>query len=159
MCRAGIREYARQHGATFGALEEAEVEAWLGQQQAQSLGRPEAAAAGRGIATVASAGAGLGGAGGGVGSGSGDEQQQQGPAYSLFAYPSMDNYAGVLYPLSWVERVQARSNATHVWKVRDSGSACMAAAQQLLKCEGIAKAACAPGVHFAAAARTQVGLA
>ncbi len=39
------------------------------------------------------------------------------PTYSLFGYPAYDNYAGVMYPLSWVKEVQARSNDTHVWKV------------------------------------------
>lgn len=42
------------------------------------------------------------------------------PAFSLFAYPAYDNYAGVMFPLPWVEGVQARSNATHVWKVGGS---------------------------------------
>lgn len=26
--------------------------------------------------------------------------------YSLFAYPAEDNFAGVKYPLSWIEKVQ-----------------------------------------------------
>jgi hypothetical protein len=42
------------------------------------------------------------------------QQQQQpsgtdGPTYSLLAYPAEDNYAGVVYPLSWINRVSAAS--------------------------------------------------
>ena len=33
------------------------------------------------------------------------------------AAPSADdNYAGEMFPLRWVQEVQARSNCTHVWK-------------------------------------------
>lgn len=43
------------------------------------------------------------------------EQQHQprsdtdGTTYSLLAYPAEDNYAGVVYPLSWINRVSAAS--------------------------------------------------
>lgn len=45
----------------------------------------------------------------------GSNQDQ--PAYSLFAYPAYDNYAGVIYPKSWVRQVQALSTDQHKWKV------------------------------------------
>lgn len=39
------------------------------------------------------------------------------PAYHLFAYPAEDNFAGVLYPLRWIEGVQNKTTETDVWKV------------------------------------------
>ena len=32
--------------------------------------------------------------------------KQDSRPYSLFAYPAEDNFAGVKYPLSWIEKVQ-----------------------------------------------------
>ena len=32
--------------------------------------------------------------------------EQDNRPYSLFAYPAEDNFAGVKYPLSWIEKVQ-----------------------------------------------------
>ncbi len=98
---AGIREYARQHKAAFTPIEEAEVRAWLG--GAQPTGTGGTAFKGRTIAAAAPVAAG--------------PQGGPQPTYSLFAYPAYDNYAGVMYPLSSVQEVQARSNKTHFWKV------------------------------------------
>ena len=106
---AGIREYARAAGASFGALSEAEVEAWVNQPEPRA-----AAGRGRGIAELQQQAA---AAGGGGREGGGGESGAQQPAYCLFAYPAMDNFGGVLYPMPWVRKVQGRSNATHVWKV------------------------------------------
>lgn len=40
------------------------------------------------------------------------------PAYSLFAFPAEDNFAGVKYPLDWVKQVQEKSiPGVHEWKV------------------------------------------
>jgi len=41
----------------------------------------------------------------------------QQPNYHLFAFPAEDNFAGVKYPLEWIERVQAKSIDTDIWKV------------------------------------------
>lgn len=38
-------------------------------------------------------------------------------AYSLFAFPAEDNFAGVKYPLKWVQAIQAKSTDSHEWKV------------------------------------------
>jgi hypothetical protein len=85
---AGIREYARRYGAAAGAVEEDEVEAWLsGGQELASPEDPE---------------------------GPGPPGR---PAYSLFAYPALDNYAGVMYPLRWVAQAQASSTRHRRWKV------------------------------------------
>jgi hypothetical protein len=40
------------------------------------------------------------------------------PSFHLFAYPAMDNYAGVLYPLDWVQSIRQKSHTTHLWKAR-----------------------------------------
>jgi hypothetical protein len=39
---------------------------------------------------------------------------------SLFAFPAMDNFAGVKYPLEWIGRVQNKSTAHHKWKASQS---------------------------------------
>lgn len=49
------------------------------------------------------------------------EQQQQeeentagsAPTYNLLAYPAEDNYAGVLYPLQWINTVRERGGVEH----------------------------------------------
>lgn len=107
---AGIREYARAHNSSFGAIKEEEVEAWLGSTTPAAPAVP----AGGLEATL-------------KGSES-MEASSSPPTYSLFAYPAYDNYAGIMYPLSWVRGVQARSNATHVWKVRQPKLVAAAAA-------------------------------
>jgi molybdenum cofactor sulfurtransferase len=43
--------------------------------------------------------------------------QGSGPIYNLFAFPPEDNYAGVKYPLRWVEGIKAKSTAAVEWKV------------------------------------------
>lgn len=106
---AGIRAYAKANNASFGSIEEAEVEEWL--HSTVPL-MPTTAQEGR---------AGASPDGGAVGEGasaSGGDNPTQPPTYNLFAFPAYDNYAGVLYPLSWVKEAQARSNATHKWKVQ-----------------------------------------
>uniref|UniRef100_A0A383WFG8 Thioredoxin domain-containing protein n=1 Tax=Tetradesmus obliquus TaxID=3088 RepID=A0A383WFG8_TETOB len=40
------------------------------------------------------------------------QQQQQGPRYHLIAYPAQDNYAGVVYPLDYINKAHAASTAT-----------------------------------------------
>lgn len=50
-----------------------------------------------------------------------EQQQQQqeestagsAPTYNLLAYPAEDNYAGVLYPLQWINRVRERGGVEH----------------------------------------------
>ena len=40
-----------------------------------------------------------------------------GPVYNLFAFPAEDNFAGVKYPLTWVEQIKAKSTSAVQWKV------------------------------------------
>ena len=82
-----MREYCLEKGGAYRVLTEQGVEDWL-------AGRDAAL-----DAVTASAGT------------------AQDPAYSLLAFPAQDNFAGVKYPLSWVERAQARSTSTHRWLV------------------------------------------
>ena len=44
-------------------------------------------------------------------------QQSDQPTYHLFAFPAEDNFAGVKYPLSWIEAVQQKSTEHEIWKV------------------------------------------
>ncbi|KAI8463606.1 MAG: pyridoxal phosphate-dependent transferase [Monoraphidium minutum] len=37
--------------------------------------------------------------------------------YSLVAYPAKDNYEGRIYPLSWIDKIHARSTPRHKWLV------------------------------------------
>ncbi|CAG9464717.1 unnamed protein product [Pedinophyceae sp. YPF-701] len=39
------------------------------------------------------------------------------PTYNLFAFPAEDNFAGIKYPLRWIEAVRAKSTAGNRWKV------------------------------------------
>ncbi|GAB4818580.1 hypothetical protein N2152v2_005626 [Parachlorella kessleri] len=107
----GIREYAKAHNASIGSISEAEVEQWL-----YSTGAV-ASRAGRSLAAAdAPAGTTPDTAAQHAAQDTAETKSGE-PAYSLFGYPAYDNYAGVMYPLSWVKEVQARSNKTHVWKV------------------------------------------
>lgn len=80
----GIGAYARDRGARLACVDEAGMEEWLAS--------PPPAAGGRGAT------------GGGNGGSSGGREV----AYSLAAYPSMDNFEGRLHPLEWVEKASAR---------------------------------------------------
>ncbi|GAB4820182.1 hypothetical protein N2152v2_007228 [Parachlorella kessleri] len=126
-------------GASFGALEEAEVEAWVasgskgGNADSSSDGSSSQRADqdlstnSRGLAEVPApvidSGSSRSRSSRSIAQGAGEQGHsrdglsEDGITYSLFGYPAYDNYAGVKYPLAWVERVQAHSNATHVWKV------------------------------------------
>lgn len=86
----GIRAFAAEKGARIGAVTEEEVEAWLdGDDDSMFKG------------TV-------------LETGDNDNGEK---TYSLFAYPKKDNYAGVLYPDEWIEKVQNKSTKNHEWMV------------------------------------------
>ena len=110
-CHAGIREYAKAHNASIGSIEESEVERWLNSARPVGPHKGRSLTAADAAADTAPDSAAQHAAQDTAESPSGE------PAYSLFGYPAYDNYAGVMYPLSWVKEVQARSNKTHVWKV------------------------------------------
>lgn len=98
----GIRSVAGQYGAQYGALSEEGVEAWLADPEMRHPpflpGGSEHAGPRRARAAAA--------------------ESAHRPTYSLFAYPARDNYDGVMYPLKWVQAVQAKSTPGHKWKVR-----------------------------------------
>ena len=121
----GVREYARAARADYGAVSEEEVERWL------------QGGAGEGLPGLLSF---EGGPERGAGTGSERqllvqpqrqhpdadlsqqregtaEEEEEGPTYHLFAFPSYDNYAGVMFPQRWVQAVQAKSTDRHRWKV------------------------------------------
>ncbi|KAL6774590.1 hypothetical protein ACKKBG_A25570 [Auxenochlorella protothecoides x Auxenochlorella symbiontica] len=97
----GIRSVAGQYGAQYGALSEEGVEAWLADPEMRHPpflpGGSEHAGPRRARAAAA--------------------ESAHRPTYSLFAYPARDNYDGVMYPLKWVQAVQAKSTPGHKWKV------------------------------------------
>jgi hypothetical protein len=99
----GIREYALQGGGAFQAVNESFVEAWLASDAPDLAAGAEGVLGSGGSMDSASAG----GAGGSC------EQDQL--AYSLFAFPAEDNFAGVKYPLGWVQRVRDKSSEHHRW--------------------------------------------
>lgn len=111
----GIRDVARQRGAAFGAVDEESVKAWLADPSAtppqlqhhQQQPQERSAAQQRRLLREPQL-----------------QEPQQEPTYSLFAYPSYDNFAGTLYPLEWVRRVQAKSTADHRWLVGGVGIVC-----------------------------------
>eukprot|EP00798_Chlamydomonas_sp_ICE-L_P024132 gene24132-9714_t len=88
----GIREYALVHGLSlrlwgqFQAVAEDLVESWLSADQDPDMDH--------------------------IPSG---EYSAEKPAYSLFAFPAEDNFAGVKYPLSWIEKIKAKSKPEHNW--------------------------------------------
>ncbi|PRW20464.1 Molybdenum cofactor sulfurase [Chlorella sorokiniana] len=63
-------------------------------------------------------GSGGGGSGGSSGEpGEGGDKPGEAPVLNLFAFPGMDNFGGVMYPLRWVRAVQAKSTRRQRWKV------------------------------------------
>lgn len=40
-----------------------------------------------------------------------------GVRYSILAYPKKDNFNGVLYPSSWIEKIHGKSSESHKWMV------------------------------------------
>lgn len=76
----GVRAYAQEAGARVGALSEEEVERWLSSNGDDVLG----------------------------GNTSGASEKLD--ALNLFAFPAKDNFAGVLYPLDWIQRVHDKGN-------------------------------------------------
>ena len=104
---SGIREYAKANGAgKVGAVTPEQVEAWL-----KDPGNPQWKNTAFHIDKIDAQ------------NNSQDQTYKKrhdddGPStFSLFAYPAQDNFAGVLYPLRWVNQVQSMSTKGHRWLV------------------------------------------
>ncbi|WIA41880.1 hypothetical protein OEZ86_009204 [Tetradesmus obliquus] len=78
------------------------------------------AAAAADVATSVSGGIGAGAGAGGMSSSnssSSNLNSSKAPTFHLVAFPAKDNYEGQLYPLSWIEQVHAKSDATNTYLV------------------------------------------
>lgn len=112
---AGIRDVALADGVApqhVGAVEEADVEAWLADDRARLNFMSQGKDHGH-VPAVS------------------EEQAQEGAddllsgrrtTHSLFVYPAYDNYCGVLYPLRWVEAIRAKSTRHHKWLVSEQST-------------------------------------
>lgn len=99
----GVGAYARDRGAALACVDEAGLDRWLATPPPPSESEAELA---DGAAD---------GKDGGVGKGAGAAAAAT--TFSLAAFPAKDNYEGRLYPLSWVNRIRARSTPRHRWLV------------------------------------------
>eukprot|EP00878_Enallax_costatus_P013939 GHUV01014576.1.p1 GENE.GHUV01014576.1~~GHUV01014576.1.p1 ORF type:complete len:479 (+),score=157.31 GHUV01014576.1:163-1437(+) len=91
----GMREYALEAGGQFKAVNETFVEAWAAEEECGSnllqLTGPDGAVR--------------------------QLQGEQGPVYNLFAFPAEDNFAGVKYPLRWIQQIKSKSTDSAQWRV------------------------------------------
>lgn len=87
----GVGAYARERGASVVCVDEEGMEQWL--EQAARKTREQSP----------------------VNNSSGKAAQHR--VYSLVAYPSKDNYEGLLFPLEWVDKVHSLSTPGHRWLV------------------------------------------
>lgn len=96
----GVREYAMAKGGRFHAINETSVEAWVRDSSGDDVTRfLDATSVSSGRRPVP------------------PTEDDDGTVHNLFAFPAEDNFAGVKYPLSWINAIKAKSRPGRRWRV------------------------------------------
>ncbi|KAI8474571.1 MAG: pyridoxal phosphate-dependent transferase [Monoraphidium minutum] len=96
----GVREYAMAKGGRFHAINETTIDAWVRDSSGADITAfldNTAVSSGRRQVPPS--------------------EDDDGVVHNLFAFPAEDNFAGVKYPLSWINAVKAKSRPGRRWRV------------------------------------------